>query len=233
MKKEACRKNIAATAWEGSPVGIEDWLKRYVFWSQLAKPSGPQGELVGRLMTAYNAQAHDFTLAQMNLEPEDRVLEIGFGGGALVQKVIEHAPRTTVRGVDLSETMIRQARKRNAAAIREGRVELRYGGVSALPYEDESFDKALSVHSIYFWPEPVSDLKEVLRVLEPGGLILVTLDPSELVSPAHSGGTGYLRWDGEALLALIETAGFVRTGIVNSEGNRLICGLGRKPNERE
>jgi ubiquinone/menaquinone biosynthesis C-methylase UbiE len=94
--------------------------------------------------------------------------------------------------------MVRQARKRNAATVHEGRVEFRYGGVSSLPYEDESFDEALSVHSIYFWHESESDLKEVLRVLKPGGLVAVTVDPSESMAPLHSaqmllgGGTGKL-----------------------------------------
>lgn len=180
-------------------------------------------------MTAYNAQAHDFTLAQVELGPEVWVLELGFGGGALAQKIVEHASQASVRGVDLSDTMIRQAKRRNAAAIREGRVEFRYGGVSSLPYEDQSFDKALSVHSIYFWPEPESDLKEVLRVLKPGGSVAITVDPSEPMAPVQSGASHHIRWEGATLLTLLEVAGFVQTRIVASEGDRLICGLGRKP----
>ena len=108
------------------------------------------GRLVGRLMTAHNAPAHDLALSRAELGPGDRVLEVGFGGGALAEKALLTMPGVTVRGVDASEVMVRQANARNAGAVREGRAELRLGGVSSLPYSDESFEKALSVHSIYF-----------------------------------------------------------------------------------
>jgi hypothetical protein len=92
-------------------VGTEDWLKRNVFYSRLESPSEPQGELISWLMTAYNAQAHDFTLAQVDLGPEDWGLEVGFGGGALAQKVLERAPRLP-SGASISLTLWYVRRKR-------------------------------------------------------------------------------------------------------------------------
>ena len=159
-------------------MGVRDTLKK-LLWGQLGRPSGWQGRLVGKLMTASNALAHDLTLAHSRVAPDERILEVGFGGGALVEKVLASAPGVEVCGVDASEVMVRMARDRLGEAIREGRVELKLGDVSSLPYPDGSFEKALSVHSIYFWEDPVVGLREVQRVLVPGGLLVATVEPTK------------------------------------------------------
>ena len=196
-------------------MGIVETLKR-ALWGQLGGPSGLGGRLVGRLMTAHNASAHDLALSHAELEPGDRVLEVGFGGGAMAAKTLL-VPGVTVRGVDASEVMVRQANARNAGAVREGRAGLRLGGVSSLPYADESFEKALSVHSIYFWPDPVEDLGEVLRVLVPGGRLVVVVDPTEPIQEPTRGETGYQTWSREALLAIFSRAGLVEADFEDNE----------------
>jgi ubiquinone/menaquinone biosynthesis C-methylase UbiE len=75
--------------------------------------------------------------------------------------------------------MVVAARRRNAAAVKAGRVDLRYGDAADLPFDDAAFDKAFSIHSLYFWPHPLAALKEVWRVLKPGGLLVMTILPKE------------------------------------------------------
>lgn len=201
-------------------------MKR-ALWGQLGRPSGLQGRIIGRLMTAHNAPAHDLALAFAGLEPGDRVLEVGFGDGALAQKALKAAPEVKVRGVDASEVMVRQANARNAAAVREGRAKLRSGDVSSLPYADASFEKAISVHSIYFWPDPVADLGEVSRVLVPGGRFVAVVDPTEPVESPTAERTGYGTWSREALLAVFEQAGLLDADSETREDLRLVCARGR------
>jgi ubiquinone/menaquinone biosynthesis C-methylase UbiE len=74
-----------------------------------------------------------------------------------------------VAGVDPSPELLRQARRRNAAAVREGIVDLRQGSVERLPLADESCDKALAINSMQVWPDALSGLREIRRVLRPGG----------------------------------------------------------------
>ena len=213
------------------PMKPKETLKRLLY-GQLGRPSGWQGRVVGRLMTSANASAHDLTLAHSRIVPDDRVLEIGFGGGALAEKVLASAPGVTVRGVDASDVMVKLANERLGGAVREGRVELRPGDVSSLPYADGSFEKALSVHSIYFWGDPVADLGEVRRVLVPGGLFVITIDPTELMEGPAAEQTGYDRWSREALLAVLDRSGLVRTDSEFAGDLALLCAWGHTPKSR-
>jgi SAM-dependent methyltransferase len=146
-----------------------------VLEAQTAKPSGAAGRVVGVLLLLVNPRLNRWTLEPLRVAPTDEVLEIGFGPGATVRRLARRAARGRVAGIDHSEVMVRQARRRNAAAIRRGRVDLRLGDVAALPFPGASFDKVVAVNSVQLWPDPVESLRRVRRVLRPGGLVALSL----------------------------------------------------------
>lgn len=144
---------------------------------QSRKPTGLLGRITGMVMARMSAADARWTVSLLGIQPESRVLEIGFGPGIALQYASELASNGFVAGVDYSETMLQVARKRNAVAIKAERVELRHGDVSALPYPDESFDKAFAIHSILFWPKPIDCLTELRRVLKADGKLAITMTP--------------------------------------------------------
>ena len=157
---------------------------------QLARPTGPLGWLVGRRMARSNAYEAEWTVAVLSVQPTDRVLEVGFGPGVAIALAARRATRGRVIGIDISPAMLSAARRRNAAAIRAGRVDLRLADVTAIPFESGGFNKALSIHSLYFWPEPLAALRELHRVLRPAGRLALTLMPRDAMAtqdrpPAH------------------------------------------------
>jgi ubiquinone/menaquinone biosynthesis C-methylase UbiE len=130
-------------------------------------------------MAKGNAFDAQWTVSLLNIQPDDRILEIGFGPGVSTQFASEKASQGFVAGVDHSRTMVQAATQRNATAIQSGLMELKYGEVASLPYPDESFDIAFSLHSIYFWSNPVECLREIKRVLKPNGLLGITIEPKD------------------------------------------------------
>lgn len=146
---------------------------------QFGSPSGFVGKFIGNRMAKGNVYDAQWTVSLLNIQPHDRVLEIGFGPGVSTQMASEKNANGFVAGIDHSQTMVQAASQRNAAAIRSGRMELKQGEVSTLPYPDESFDIAFSLHSIYFWQSPVDCLKELRRVLKHGGLLAITIQPKD------------------------------------------------------
>jgi SAM-dependent methyltransferase len=147
--------------------------------AQYRRPFGEVGRKVGEEMARNHLSENLWTIAQLNPQPADHILEVGFGPGVAIEELLKHVTGGLVAGVDFSETMVAKASRRNAEAIRAGRAVLRYGDAENLPFADASFDKAFSIHSIYFWPRPMPVLRELQRVLRPGGLLVITMLPRE------------------------------------------------------
>lgn len=145
--------------------------------SQFGRPRGLLGRLIGKLMARSNREINEWTVALLDVQHDDHILEIGFGPGVSIDLVATIALDGFVTGIDVSETMLKQARGRNKMAIRDRKVELQHGSVADLPFDDESFDKVFAINSIQFWPQRIEALKQVCRVLKPEGIIAITLQP--------------------------------------------------------
>ena len=105
-------------------------------------------------------------LEKMRLEPADNVLDVGCGAGWLSRRIARMVPQGRVVGMDISDEMIRVARR--------GSPEHKHalyvvGEVNEIPWESNFFTHAISVESAYYWPEPAKGLKEIFRVLRPNG----------------------------------------------------------------
>ena len=110
--------------------------------------------------------------------------------------------------------MVEQARARNATAVQGGRVELRHGSVQSLPFNDNSFDKALAINSMQLWPNAVARLQEVRRVIKAGGgSIALGFTP-------HSGQPN------KGLAEALSAAGFKQAHVVESDKG--FCALATK-----
>jgi ubiquinone/menaquinone biosynthesis C-methylase UbiE len=148
-------------------------------------------------------------LEELALVPGERFLEIGFGGGALLRAA--RAVGAQVSGADVSEAMVARAKG----------LDVRVAIAEVLPFEDGRFNKAASLNSLYFWPDPERALGEIARVLRPGGRLLLGFEPpAELRKyPGHV--YGFRLFEVAEVRALMEAAGF---GAITER-----WGTGRKP----
>lgn len=105
-------------------------------------------------------------LALMDLQPADHMLDLGCGSGWLVRRLAARVPSGRVTGVDVSDEMVRRAQVASAAIPN---VQFLQGSAEQIPARDDSFAKVLSVESAYYWQDPARGLREIFRVLQPGG----------------------------------------------------------------
>jgi ubiquinone/menaquinone biosynthesis C-methylase UbiE len=124
-----------------------------------------------------NRKRNVWAVELLGVEPTDRALEIGFGPGIAIRELSRRATHGLVCGVDHSEVMVRQARRRNRAAVRAGRVDLRCASAEHLPAFEEPFDKVLAVNNMGMWREPDERLKKLRSLMRPGGRIAIVSQP--------------------------------------------------------
>jgi len=187
-------------------------------------PRGPLGRLGGVIMARRSGQRNAWTLSLLDIGQDDRILEVGCGPGALIQVLAASATKGVVAGVDLSPVMLQQASRRNAEAIRAGRVRLQRGSATALPFEEASFDTALSANSLPFWPDQEAGVKEMWRVLKPGGVVAIILQPHWARTESE------VKQIGAELLALLSTVGFQQARLEFKPMKPIasVCALGIK-----
>jgi ubiquinone/menaquinone biosynthesis C-methylase UbiE len=150
---------------------------RNILMRTFGRPQGALGRLGGIIMARMNAECGAWVCDLLQVGPNDSVLEVGFGPGVVIQRLSKLARGGHVAGIDLSQEMVEQARTRNMSAIQSGRVDLRHGSVESLPFDDASFDKALAINSMQVWPDAVVGLREIRRVMKPGGRIALGFTP--------------------------------------------------------
>ncbi len=105
-------------------------------------------------------------LAMMQFAPGETILDVGCGGGWLVRELALRVPQGRILGMDLSDEMVERARR---ASSNVRNAEFVVGSVDAIPRAPDSFDKVISVESSYYWPDPAAGIREIFRVLRPGG----------------------------------------------------------------
>jgi ubiquinone/menaquinone biosynthesis C-methylase UbiE len=205
------------------------WLFR-----QVRKPSGLLGKRVLHAMNLSHATMTDWALQQVAVPKKATVLDVGCGGGRTIARLAALAPEGKVFGLDYSTASVAVARKTNAREIDGGRVQIKQGSVATLPFADRTFDIVTAVETHYYWPDLPANIREVLRVLKPGGKFV-------LVAETYRGGPLRLLYGivmpllRAAFLTdaehrnLLTQAGFDEVATKHVPRKSWICATGRRP----
>lgn len=190
-------------------LGIVDSLLMQMF----GRPKGILGQLGGFILARTKRDFTQWVIHLLEVQPDDKVIEVGFGPGVAIQILADAVSTGYVAGVDYSEEMVEQARVRNAKAIEAGLVQLQYGLVEALPFADDTFDKALAINSMQVWSDAIAGLREMRRVMKVGGKIALGFTP-------------YSGQPSTGLTEMLTAAGFTESRLV--ETDRGFCVLAIK-----
>lgn len=178
------------------------------------RPHGLLGRVGGIIMARTNRKCAAWVVGLLDTQPNDRVLEVGYGPGLGIELLAKAVPEGHVAGVDYSAEMVEQAIARNKKAIEDGRINLRHGSVECLPFADNTFDEALAINSMQVWPDSAAGLREIGRVLKTGGRIALGFTP-------------YSGQSKSGLSEMLMATAFTDVKVVETELG--FCALARKP----
>lgn len=196
------------------------WIAR-----QSQRPSGWLGEVVARVMARETRAANVFALSQLQTESGRSVLEIGCGAGRGLEQLARRRGAGFTAGIDPSDVMVGLASRRLRGWIERGEVAVRRAEAAQLPFETARFDAAFAVHVLYFWPDARVELREIRRVLRPGGVLVIGFRPDDPDARANLPGSVYhLRSATEVEKLLLETGfGDARVATTNLGRVPFVC----------
>lgn len=204
---------------------------------QCRKPTWLPGRLVAMGMNLSHRRLSAWGLSRLSIEKHFTILDIGCGGGQTIKELAAIASEGKVYGIDYSPASIATARRKNASLIDMGRVDVRLGSVSVLPFAADTFDVVTAMETHYYWPDLIADCREVERVLKPGGTFAIVAEAYRgrrtdwLYRPA-------MRLLGATYLSATEhrdlliRAGFVNVEIFEERTTGWLCAVGRKAASR-
>jgi SAM-dependent methyltransferase len=189
---------------------------------QLGRPSGWFGRrFMGRALNQGNQRILDAAVDALAPEPGERIVDVGFGGGHALDLIRERVAPARPAGVDTSTVMVEQGRMRWGGAV-----DLHLADVAAMPLPDASVDGLLSVNTIYFWPDPAAALREIHRVLRPGGRLVLGVRRKAFLLVSPIAWFGFKLYSVRQIEQLLRTAGFAVQIREQARGELIVIGRG-------
>jgi SAM-dependent methyltransferase len=202
---------------------------------QVRKPSRWLGQLMIGMMNKQHAPLTVWGLSHVEVRSEDTILDVGCGGGRTLNKLASIAARGRAFGVDYAAGSLAASRAYNKELIAAGRVQVEQASVSKLPFPVGQFDLVTAIETQYYWPDLPHDMSEILRVLKPGGKLVI-------IAESYTGGRfdwiegpmmrlllGATRLSPADQRALFQNAGYVDVQISEERKKGWICVIGTKP----
>jgi ubiquinone/menaquinone biosynthesis C-methylase UbiE len=200
---------------------------------EVRKPSKWVGRFFLWMMNLTHSSLTDWGLKHVTVGKTFTILDVGCGGGRTIQKLAAMATEGAVYGVDYANGSVAASRAKNARSVQTGRVAIAQGTVSGLPFAESSFDLVTAVETQYYWPDLVADMREIRRVLKPGGTLIIMAESykkaktNKLLQPVMKVlSAAYLSLEEERELFL--AAGFQDVETFEEPGSGWMCATGKK-----
>ncbi|AZA60560.1 class I SAM-dependent methyltransferase [Chryseobacterium indoltheticum] len=181
----------------------------------LANPQGEKGVEIGEMMNATNIGMTLESIKTLLIEDDEHILEIGHGNAGHLKSILNKAKDLTYTGIDISETMSKEAQNLNTE-FKDQADFILYEG-RKLPFEDEVFDKIFTVNTVYFWENPVEFLSEIYRVLKNTGTFVLTFAQRDFMEKLPFTKFNFKLYNNDEMEELISESLFKRIKISEKE----------------
>jgi SAM-dependent methyltransferase len=200
-------------------------LKNFVKYvgANFANPAGIGGNISTKIMNIMNQEQYKVVLDNIRLEQNNCILDIGFGNGYLIKKLIGENIPIKICGIDISKDMLRKVELENIKNVQNGTLYLRMENINKTSFENNLFDKIYTVNTIYFWPELNKCFSEIKRVLKPDGIFLNVIYTRKYLDKIVYTKYGFNKYTVDDIKNLTENNGMSIIEIIEIQKDKSYC----------
>ncbi len=195
------------------------------FTDNFGNPKGFLGRLMLIAMDKEHLPMATWGFEQFEMPQEADIIDLGCGGGYNMKRIMERCPKGKVFGFDISEESVKKAKAVNKAQLGK-RCRIMQGSVEKIPVDDQAFDLATAFETVFFWPAPAENFKEVFRIIKKGGRFVVINNYGNPNIDWEKKVPCMTRYTAEQIKGFMEGAGFVDVKVSNKD--LFFCVVGNK-----
>ena len=191
--------------------------------NNFGNPNGFGGRISTKIINLMNQKPYKTVLENIKLEPDNIILDIGFGNGYLFKKLFEKNIPIKIYGIEISNDMLNDVSIKYRQIIEKGNLKLFLEDISKTFFEKNTFDKIYTISTIYFWKELNKSLSEIKRILKPNGIFLNVMYTKEYFDKIIFTKYGFKKYTIEEIKKVTENSGMKIIKIIEIRKNKLYC----------
>jgi ubiquinone/menaquinone biosynthesis C-methylase UbiE len=186
-------------------------------------PDGFGGKIATKIMNIINQKQYKAVLKNIHLEPDNVILDIGFGNGYLIKKLFEQNIPVKIYGIEISNDMINKVTVKNKWNIENGKLKLLLENINKTSFEENIFDKIYTVNTIYFWNELDKSFSEIKRILKPDGIFINVVYTKEYLNKIIYTKYGFNKYGIEEIKKITKENGMKLIETIEIKRNKSYC----------
>ena len=177
---------------------------------QFKKPTGLFGMLTSNLMIKGNRSNYEILLRDLDIQPHDKILEIGFGPGIGISLIAEKCNSCVIHGIDFSKLMYKRASNLNKIYIHDNKVRLLLGDFLTLEIDLKDYDKVFCLNVVYFWNDLLQPFEKIRSLLKKGGIFCFYMAHKDFLIKKKSPDKIFNKYSIEQVTEALTKTGFSR-----------------------
>jgi ubiquinone/menaquinone biosynthesis C-methylase UbiE len=183
-------------------------MLRQLIAMQFKKPAGLFGIFTSNLMIKGNKNNYDVLITEMNIQPHDKILEIGYGPGIGINMIAEKYNSCIIHGIDFSKLMYKRASKLNKKYIDSDKVKLLMGDFITTKIDSNNYDKVFCLNVVYFWNELQTPFERIRSILKKDGMFYFYMAHKDFLIKKKSPDEVFNKYSIEQITEALNLAGF-------------------------
>jgi ubiquinone/menaquinone biosynthesis C-methylase UbiE len=179
-------------------------------------------------MNILNPKLYSTILNYLECEPDYVVLDIGFGNGYLIKKLLKKYASIKIYGIEISNDMVNNVSAKNSMSINTGKLTLLLENIEKTSFENKMFDRIITINTIYFWNDLKNCFFEIMRILKPNGIFFNVIFTKDFLDKIIYTKYGFKKFDFNEIVKITVDNGMEIMKIIEIEKNKSFCIISSK-----